>query len=187
MCTPTQQLEGIDLIKIFTLESRDFLSFSSFLEWFPPLPLPVNLHHHFFSTRETLGKTCWFKFMIQTIPKYKSVMATTLFNFGHIFLCSWFWHSFLFHDPSPIKTNTTKQLEVQWLNRYIPPIIEFFFIIRLSCSCCEYIPTQNIYAVTQHLLTRRNFLFLNSLRGFWRSLVQRAHSIFHFISFFDSI
>ena len=26
-----------------------------------------------------------------------------------------------------------------------------------------------LYAVTQHLLTRRNFLFLNSLKGFWRS------------------
>jgi hypothetical protein len=26
------------------------------------------------------------------------------------------------------------------------------------------------YAVTQHLLTRRNFLFLNSLKGFQRSL-----------------
>ncbi len=28
------------------------------------------------------------------------------------------------------------------------------------------IPTRNLYAVTQHLLTRRNFLFLNSLKGF---------------------
>ncbi len=37
------------------------------------------------------------------------------------------------------------------------------------------IPTRNIYAVTQHLLTRRNFIFLNSLRSFWRSLEQRSH------------
>ncbi len=27
-----------------------------------------------------------------------------------------------------------------------------------------------LYAVTQHLLTKRNFLFLNSLKDFWRSL-----------------
>ncbi len=38
------------------------------------------------------------------------------------------------------------------------------------------IPTRNLYAVTQPLLTRRNFIFLNSLRGFWKSLVQRSHS-----------
>ncbi len=37
------------------------------------------------------------------------------------------------------------------------------------------IPTRNLYAVTEHLLTRRNFLFLNSLKGFQRSLGQRAH------------
>ena len=43
-----------------------------------------------------------------------------------------------------------------------------------------------IYAVTQHLLTRRNFhfLFLNSLKGFWSSLEQRPHFI-HFIYFID--
>jgi hypothetical protein len=40
------------------------------------------------------------------------------------------------------------------------------------------IPTRNLYAVTQHLLTRRNFLFLNSLKGFQRSLGQRAHFFF---------
>ena len=45
----------------------------------------------------------------------------------------------------------------------------------------------NLYAVTQHLLTRRNFLFLNSPRGFRSSLGQRAHFIcflgfIHFIS-----
>jgi hypothetical protein len=43
------------------------------------------------------------------------------------------------------------------------------------------IPTRNLYAVTQHLLTRRNFLFLNSLKGFQRSLGQRAHFIFFFL------
>ncbi len=48
--------------------------------------------------------------------------------------------------------------------------LEFIF-----SAACEYIPTRNIYAVTQLLLTRRNFLFLNSLRGFLRSLVQRSH------------
>jgi hypothetical protein len=51
------------------------------------------------------------------------------------------------------------------------------------------IPTRNLYAVTQHLLTRRNFLFLNSLEGFQRSLGQRAHFInfiFFILSFLDS-
>ena len=38
------------------------------------------------------------------------------------------------------------------------------------------IPTRNLYAVTQHLLTRRNFIFLNSPRGFWRSLEERSHN-----------
>jgi hypothetical protein len=38
------------------------------------------------------------------------------------------------------------------------------------------IPTQNLYAVTQHLLTRRNFIFLNSPRGFWRSLEERSRN-----------
>jgi hypothetical protein len=33
-------------------------------------------------------------------------------------------------------------------------------------SPCEDIPTWNLYAVTQHLLTRRNVIFLNSLSGF---------------------
>jgi hypothetical protein len=36
------------------------------------------------------------------------------------------------------------------------------------------IPTWNLYAVTQHLLTRRNFIFLNYPRGFWRSLEERS-------------
>ena len=31
-----------------------------------------------------------------------------------------------------------------------------------------------LYAVTQHLLTRRNFLFLNSLKGFRISLEQNT-------------
>jgi hypothetical protein len=31
---------------------------------------------------------------------------------------------------------------------------------------CEDIPTRNLYAVTQHLLTRRNFILLTSLSGF---------------------
>jgi len=38
-----------------------------------------------------------------------------------------------------------------------------------------------LHAVTQHFLTRRNFLFLNSPRGFRRSLGQRPH----FICFID--
>ncbi len=38
------------------------------------------------------------------------------------------------------------------------------------------IPTWNLYAVTQHLLTRRNFIFLNSPRGFRRSLEERSHN-----------
>ena len=37
-----------------------------------------------------------------------------------------------------------------------------------------------LYAVTQHLLTRRNFLFLNSPRGFRSSLGQRDHFIHFF-------
>jgi hypothetical protein len=36
-----------------------------------------------------------------------------------------------------------------------------YFVMRE----CEDIPTWNLYAVTQHLLTRRSFLFLNSPRG----------------------
>ncbi len=38
------------------------------------------------------------------------------------------------------------------------------------------IPTRNLYAVTQHLLTIRNFIFLNSPRGFRRSLEERSHN-----------
>jgi hypothetical protein len=38
-----------------------------------------------------------------------------------------------------------------------------------------------LYAVTQqHLLTRKNFLFLNSLKGFWRSLGEISQ-YFHFV------
>jgi hypothetical protein len=37
-----------------------------------------------------------------------------------------------------------------------------------------------LYALTQHLLTRKNFLFLNSLAGFWRSLTQISQ-YFHFV------
>jgi hypothetical protein len=38
---------------------------------------------------------------------------------------------------------------------------------------CEDIPMWiSLYAVTRHLLTRRNILFLNSLKGFWRSLAE---------------
>ena len=43
-----------------------------------------------------------------------------------------------------------------------------------------------LYAVTQHLLTRRNFLFLNFLKGFPRSLGQRPHVIDFTLSF-DSL
>jgi hypothetical protein len=49
---------------------------------------------------------------------------------------------------------------------------------------CEDIPTWNLYAVTQHLLTRRNFIFLNSLRGFWRSLEQRSCFFGNFFLFY---
>ncbi len=41
------------------------------------------------------------------------------------------------------------------------------------------------YAVTQHLLTRRNFLFLNSLKDFQRSLAEisqfQQSQLFHFV------
>ena len=44
-----------------------------------------------------------------------------------------------------------------------------------------------LYAVTQHLLTRRNFLFLNSLKGFWRwrspAEIQLFIDFIHFIDF----
>jgi hypothetical protein len=43
----------------------------------------------------------------------------------------------------------------------IPQMIKYFVMRE-----CEDIPTWNIYTVTQHLLTKRNFLFLNSLKGF---------------------
>jgi hypothetical protein len=46
----------------------------------------------------------------------------------------------------------------------IPQMTKYFVMKE-----CEDIPTRNLYAVTQHLLTRRSFLFLNSLKGFWRS------------------
>ncbi len=46
------------------------------------------------------------------------------------------------------------------------------------------IPTRNLYAVTQHLLTRRNFTFLNSPRGFRRSLEERSHN-FKLLFFFS--
>jgi hypothetical protein len=42
------------------------------------------------------------------------------------------------------------------------PQMTKYFVMRE----CEDIPTWNLYAVTQHLLTRRNFIFLNSLSGF---------------------
>jgi hypothetical protein len=42
-----------------------------------------------------------------------------------------------------------------------------------------------LYAVTQHLLTRRNFLFLNPPRGFRSSLGKRAHLYSLFIYFID--
>ncbi len=45
------------------------------------------------------------------------------------------------------------------------------------------IPTRNLYAVTQHLLTRRNFIFLNSPRGFRRSLEERFHNFNLVINF----
>ncbi len=54
---------------------------------------------------------------------------------------------------------------------------------------CEDIPMWiSLYAVTRHLLTRRNFLFLNSLKDFWRSLdlLQRSHFI-DFLHFFDTL
>jgi hypothetical protein len=47
----------------------------------------------------------------------------------------------------------------------IPQMTKYFTMRE-----CEDIPTWNLYAVTQNLLTRLNFLFLNSLKGFWRSL-----------------
>ncbi len=37
-----------------------------------------------------------------------------------------------------------------------------------------------LYAVTQHLLTRQNFLSLNSLKVFWRSLAEISQ-YFHFV------
>ncbi len=37
-----------------------------------------------------------------------------------------------------------------------------------------------LYAVTWHLLTRRNFLFLDSQKGFWRSLTETSQ-YFHFV------
>ncbi len=54
--------------------------------------------------------------------------------------------------------------------------------LRFAEDTCEDIPTQNLYAVTQHLLTRRNFLFLNSLKGFWVSLgeISQFHDKFDF-------
>jgi hypothetical protein len=58
------------------------------------------------------------------------------------------------------------------------PQMTKYFVMRE----CEDIPTRNLYAVTQHLLTRRNFLFLNSLKGFWRSLgeISQFHDKFDF-------
>jgi hypothetical protein len=47
------------------------------------------------------------------------------------------------------------------------------------------IPTRNLYAVTQHLLTRRNFIFLNSPRGFRRSLEERFLNFNLIINNFD--
>ena len=42
----------------------------------------------------------------------------------------------------------------------------------LCIGICEDIPTRNLYAVTQHLLTKRNFLLFNSLKGFPRYLAE---------------
>ncbi len=48
-----------------------------------------------------------------------------------------------------------------------------YFVMRE----CEDIFVQNPYAVTQHLLTRSNFLFFNSLKGFWGSLAEISLSL----------
>ncbi len=50
------------------------------------------------------------------------------------------------------------------------------FICKIRKNVLVRIPTRNLYAVTQHLLTRRNFIFLNSPRGFQRSLEERSHN-----------
>ncbi len=42
-----------------------------------------------------------------------------------------------------------------------------------------------LYAVTWHLITRRNFLFLNSLKGFQRSLAEISY--FHFDDDFNHL
>jgi hypothetical protein len=59
----------------------------------------------------------------------------------------------------------------------IPQMAKYFVMRK-----CEDIPTQNLYAVTQHLLTRRNFLLLNALKGFQRSLgeISPFHDKFDF-------
>ncbi len=49
----------------------------------------------------------------------------------------------------------------------------------LSWGCVRIFLHGYLYAVTQHLLKRRKFLFLNSLKGFWRSLADISY--FHFV------
>jgi hypothetical protein len=53
------------------------------------------------------------------------------------------------------------------------PQMTKYFVMRE----CEDIFVQNPYAVTQHLLTRSNFLFFNSLKGFWGSLAEISLSL----------
>ena len=57
--------------------------------------------------------------------------------------------------PAPVDFTLRPALPLQISTQRLPP--------------CEDIPTRNLYAVTQHLLTRRNYIFLNSLSGFYIS------------------
>jgi hypothetical protein len=51
------------------------------------------------------------------------------------------------------------------------PIVNFDTQMLPVCSFVRILQGY-LYAVTQHLITRRNFLFLNSLKGFQRSIAE---------------
>jgi hypothetical protein len=84
---------------------------------------------------------------------------------------SWLWCVWIVFSSlaglDSVFLNALQNAKQIFFNR-IPQMTKYFVMRE-----CEDIPsTRNLYAVTQNLLTRMSFLFLNSLKGFWRSLAE---------------
>ena len=87
---------------------------------------------------------------------------------SNLYSCSQNTISWIFSSQHYIQCPLQMDLLLLFLFLMSKPFWLHFLIVRIS--------TQNLYAVTQHLLTRRNFIFLNSPRGFRRSLEERSHN-----------